>query len=54
MINKKRAKRSVQHWKHESKETRDRLMNGERMSFEDFIMPRIRQNQATDRLRKAK
>jgi uncharacterized coiled-coil DUF342 family protein len=51
MINKKRAKKSESHWRHEAREARQKLWKGERMSFEDFIAPRIRQKEATNRLR---
>lgn len=52
-VNRKRAKKSEVHWKNESKQARKRLMNGESMSFEDFIAPRIKQKQAVNKLRKA-
>lgn len=51
MLNKKRAKKSVQYWKHESKTAREILQNGQRMDFTDFVHPRIKQKQATERLR---
>jgi len=50
MLNKKRAKKSVQYWKHESRAAREALRNGERMDFSDFVHPRIKQRQATERL----
>lgn len=51
MLNKKRAKKSVQYWKHEAKTAREQLQNGSRMDFTDFVHPRIKQRQATERLR---
>lgn len=54
MINKKRADKSVQYWKYEAKQARDRLLNGERLDFTDFIQPRCKQIEATNRARKAK
>jgi hypothetical protein len=53
MTNKKRAKKSETHWRNESKQARKRLLDGERMSFEDFVAPRVKQKQATNRLRNA-
>ncbi len=52
MLNKKRAKKSVQYWKHEAREARDSLKTGERMDFTDFVHPRIKQKQASERLKK--
>lgn len=51
MLNKKRAKKSVQFWKHSAKAARESLMNGEPMDFTDFVHPRVKQQQATERLK---
>ena len=53
MLNKKRAKKSVQYWKHSAKAARESLKNGERMDFTDFVHPRIKQQEATERLNKS-